>query len=777
MPRRHRLRRAALAPLFAAAAVVAWAPPAVAGAAVPLRGGTGDLSARLTELAKPSVHSTSRAGQARALGLPAAGPGSLLREGNRVLVDVRFEDTGGNAPPVVDALRAAGAEVLHVSRRYRTVAVAAKPAELLGLRDLPGVEAVTEVLTPIVDAVGGPVTATTPYVACFGRDTSEGDVQLAAAAARAKFEVAGTGIKVGILSDSFDQDALAPTGATEDVASGDLPGPGNPCGHTTKVEVLDDSESEGEDEGRAMAQIVHDLAPGAALSFATAFIDEPSFADNIRALASKGAKVIVDDVSYLEDPFFQEGPVGVAASEVTTSHDVAYFAAAGNDNLLDEEGHEIGSWEAPGFRDSGGCPPAVVALGPGFNPHHCMDFNPAAGPSNVDDTFGITVEPGEVLIVDLQWAEPWEGVASDFDAFLLGPGGELLTGSAEENVTESQRPFEAFGWENETGGEVEVQLAINRFSGTSPRLKFILVQNGGGVSAIEYPESAEGDVVGPTIFGHNGGEDVMSLGAIRFNNTTEPEFFSSRGPATHYYGPVNGPIPALPLGSPEELAKPDVVATDGGANTFFGSCGSGVWRFFGTSAAAPHAAAIAALEREAGPLASAATVEEAQREGAAAVGTSTPAEVGAGVIDAVATLEHLGLTPSSATPAPLPAQGLCLPPRKPPAPPPSGGSSGGSTTSAATPDTTPPRTFFRKHPPKLIRTHATRAKAVFLLGADESDVSFVCRIDGGLFRPCPARLVKRFKPGWHSVRAAARDAAGNADLTPAVYRFRVKRIG
>ena len=85
-----------------------------------------------------------------------------------------------------------------------------------------------------------------------------------------------------------------------------------------------------------MAQIVHDLAPGAALDFATAFNGELGFAANIRALAAAGAKVIADDVAYLEEPFFQDGPVAVAVDEVAAAG-VSYFSAAGNDNLIDQQ--------------------------------------------------------------------------------------------------------------------------------------------------------------------------------------------------------------------------------------------------------------------------------------------------------------------------------------------------------------------------------------------------------------------------------------------------------
>ncbi len=754
------------------AAVCLFAGGAAQAATVP---GGGDLSTRLGELARPSVRTLPRAEQAAALGLAARGPGSLLREGNRILVDVRFQR---GAVMGLDALRGAGAKIVNVSRRYQTVTVSARPFQLRRLARLSRVRAVSEVLTPIIRDSGGPGPATSAYEPCFGAETSEGDEQLRANQARAEFEVEGEGVKVGILSDSFDRDPFSPTGGTEDIASGDLPGPGNPCGKTIPVEVLDDSEGEGADEGRAMAQIVHDLAPRAVLSFATAFTGELSFAENIIELAKNGAQAIVDDVTYFEEPFFQEGPIGVAISEVTTGQDIAYFSAAGNDNLF-EEGteNEIGSWEAPEFRESGeGCPQEIEELPSFLNPGHCMDFDPAPGVSEDDNTFGITVAPGETLLVDLQWAEPWAGVETDLDAFLLDSESELIAFSAEENES-SQRPFEFVGWENESGSPAEVQLAINRFSGVSPRLKFILLQNGGGVEAIEYPESSGGDVVGPTIFGHGGGEDTMSVGAIRFNTTEKPEFFSSRGPVVHYFEPVEGSSPAGELLSPQELEKPDVVATDGGANTFFGSCATGTWRFFGTSAAAPHASAVAALAREAEPLASAAEVKQAQRKAADAVGAFPATAVGSGLVDAVGTLEQLVGTPPSpgAAPEEAPFPGACLPPRKP-APPTtttvSPAPSGESTASSVR-----PRTFIRSHPPHLVRTRQLRAKVVFRFGSDVGDASFVCRIDSGLFRPCRQRLARLFKVGWHTIRVFARDpATGDADRTPAVYRFRVKLI-
>lgn len=740
----------------------------------------GPLSPRLAKLATPGLRAASPGRQARALGLVAQGPGSLLRRGNRVLVYVRFDH--GALAAAAD-LRAAGAETIDASRRYQVDTVAAEPAQLHEIAAVPGVTSVRPAYTPIVAEAAPPVAATTPYEPCFGADTSEGDAQLGAARARAEFDVAGTGTKIGILSDSFDRDSLAPSGAAEDVLSGDLPGAKNPCGDLAEVEVLDDSEAEGEDEGRAMAQIVHDLAPGAAISFATAFTGEPEFAENVRALAAKGASVIVDDVSYLEEPFFQEGPVGVAIGEVTEDDNVAYYSAAGNNNSFDGS-NEIGSWEAPEFRDSGACPAAVAELGT-FNPSlktsHCMDFDPGGG---VDRTFGIEVEPGEELTVDLQWAEPWEGVTTDLDAYLLDESGKkVLSSSTEKNTAStSQQPVEILGWENQSSSPAVVHLVINRRTGSGAHpLKFILAQNGGGVAATEYEKSSGGDVVGPTIFGHSGGEHAMSIGAIRWNTSSKPEFFSSRGPVTHYFGPVieGGPA-AAELAGPQVLAKPDVVATDGGANTFFGICNGNAWRFFGTSAAAPHAAAVAALEREAAPAAGAEEIEQAQREAALGVGVF-PAAVGAGLIDAPATLEALGVAPSNpgASVTEPPPPGPCTPDREP-----SKGSGGVTPLPPVSPSPPQeaakrepnPKTFFLRRPSKVIRTRHRKAKAVFRFGSNESGASFVCRVDGGFFRPCPARLVRRFALGRHVLRVAARNAAGIGDRTPASYSFAVKRV-
>jgi hypothetical protein len=154
----------------------------------------------------------------------------------------------------------------------------------------------------------------------------------------APLNIDGTGISLGALSDSFDTRGTAPTAANS-VTNGDLPGVGNTV-NALPVVVLQDLATAGSDEGRGMVEILYKMAPKARLAFATAFLGEVSFANNVRALAALPgftlptqagfkADVIVDDVSYGGEPFYGESIVGAAVDEVAAAG-VSYFSSAGN---------------------------------------------------------------------------------------------------------------------------------------------------------------------------------------------------------------------------------------------------------------------------------------------------------------------------------------------------------------------------------------------------------------------------------------------------------------
>jgi len=751
------------------AAGLAAVLPTFAAAAVPGTKGHGALSPLLAELAEPAVAEEPPAVQDKQLGVTSGEPGAVIRDGGRVQVIARFAEGADAALP---QLREAGAVVAAAAREQQTVTLAVAPEDLTAVAAVPGVKAVWPSRQPVAYAAGS----------CEGGSViSEGLGQLRVGEAREAFGLRGSGITVGVLSDSYDAAGEAAEGgpiatrASQDVATNDLPGPAGSCSdQQLPVDVLAEGDSEGADEGRAMLQIVHDLAPHARLAFATAFESEESFARNIERLArpvaagGAGADVIVDDVAWFEEPFFQDGPVAAAIDKVT-SEGVTYLTATGNDNLVDGGGHDIASWETSSFRDAGSCPGTVALLG-GFNAEHCLDFDPSEG---TDTTFGITVEAGETLTVDLQWGEPWYGVGTDLDAFLLSNSGTVLAESIEDNSSGkgTQRPVEIVQWTNSAGSSRTVQLAVNRFSGGDPRVKFILMENGGGVSATEYPTSSGGDVVGPSIFGHAGATAAVSVAAVPFNNGTRPERYSSRGPVVHLFGPVEGTTPAASLGAPETIAKPDLAASDCATTTFFASLTAGTWRFCGTSAAAPHAAAVAALLRQAKPTLSPQGYEEALTTTAAPVGSYGPTAVGGGLIDAFSALGSLpgplaGEDGPSTSVAPVTGT-------LGPAPTTTGSTGSGSTRSGAD---VAPQTIFSRHPRKLVRTRSRTARVVFGFGSDRSGSRFLCQVDKGRVHSCGARLARRFGLGPHSVTVKAVDSAGVADASPAVFRFRVRHV-
>jgi Subtilase family len=750
------------------------------GTAAAAASAPGPLAPPLATLARPAVASQPPAQQAEDIGVPTSGPGSLIRQGQRVLVEVRFES---GALARLDDLREAEATVVSASRGYQTVTASIPPTALREAAAVPGVASLTPVPAPIVYATE-----------CEGGSViSEGVPQIHAEAARQAFGVNGEGVTVGVLSDSYDKSTAAATHASQDVLTKDLPGLANTClGQQVPVEVRSDfSSPEATDEGRAMLQIVHDVAPAAKLAFATAFQGETAFAKSIEGLAAPvlsggaGAKAIVDDVAYFEEPFFQDGPVAAAVDKVT-AEGVTYLSAAGNDNLINGSGRNIASWEAPSFRDGGSCPAVIAET-------HCMDFNPGTA---IDGTFGITVEPQQELVLDLQWAEPWEDVKTDLDAFLLNASGNTVLASATDDNIGTQKPVELLFWKNpSTTQSREVQLAVDHCFGgcnpgasatKSPRLKLVLLENGRGVSETQYHESKEGDVVGPTVYGHAGSASAIAVGAVPFSSSSRVEPYSSRGPVTHYFGPVGGGGAAAALPAAQVIAKPDAAATDCGRTTFFASEGpSGTWRFCGTSAAAPHAAGAVALMLQAaksagGGLDQPEPIRAALLRSAVAVGGFDACAAGAGLVEANGAIARLlagpGTVPALACPPPAEAaearEGVApegpiptvVPTPTPPATPASPATAG------------PPRTTILKHPRKLIRTRSGSARVVFRFGSSQADATFLCKIDRRAFRACGSRISRRLGLGGHRVEAKAVSSAGLADATPAVFRFRVKRV-
>jgi hypothetical protein len=315
-----RVRGAKLARLGLSIAVtIALAPAAaLAGDAA------ANLGGGLKQLVAPPVAARATARSAAASAAPQMTVTSPVQfdDANRALVRISLDGSPTAASTLKSLKGLDGVEVIASDLSYGPGLVEAYvPVEqLLSVAHTKGVVAVVP---------------SSPMVTNVGATDSQGIVQHRVDKLPAGIN--GSGITVGVMSDSYDTNT-APNSAALDIASGDLPGVGNPAGNTEPVVVLEDFPGR-TDEGRAMLQIVHDLAPKAKLGFATANTGELGFADNIRALAGDPAApnfhagfkadVIVDDIIYLAEPFFQDGIIAQAVDEVVKKG-VSYFSSAGN---------------------------------------------------------------------------------------------------------------------------------------------------------------------------------------------------------------------------------------------------------------------------------------------------------------------------------------------------------------------------------------------------------------------------------------------------------------
>jgi hypothetical protein len=811
-------------PQFSSAFLAALLTPALfalamlaPGGAAAASGAEGSLTPELEQLSTPALAEASPEAQAEAIGLPIEGPGSLSREGERVVVEAHFE---GGALQQLEALEAAGAKILVASREYQTVALSVEPEDLGRVAEVPGIDVVQPALRPMLSAVEGTATTAggTATTCEGGAVVSQGVAQLNVPAARESFGARGRGITVGVLSDSFNAATKSDEGgplaarADDDEAGNDLPGPLNTCSEQqVGVRVLAEATpSPGEelhDEGRAMLQVIHDIAPHAQLAFATAYGSELEFAHNIERLAEPvidggaDATVIVDDVSYYNEPFFQEGPVANAIRRVTAAG-VTYLTAAGNNNLFEKgTSHEIGSWERAEFDDAT-CP-APIAERSHVSSSRCLNFAP---PSEEDNpALTIVVKPESRLVVDLQWAEPWYGVQSDLDAYLVRAGNnEVLAPRAgshplnnvsegiEEGGKKFSAPVEVVGWENTSKTAVEVKLVVDRCVGSCnqlanssvrPRVKVGILENGSGVEAVKNKRfetnSAAGITVGPTVFGHAGSAAAITVGAINFEESRtapkRPESYSSRGPFTAYFEPVSGTSAAKALPTPVSAAKPDITATDCASTTFFAWLEEGAWEFCGTSEAAPHAAAVAALMKQADSLASPQEIRESMQKSATAFPAGIlKSAVGAGLLNAQGALRVL--TEPEGVELEDPPSELVGPHEEttPEEGPGKEGSGTGTEGEKELPTPTPPTPT----PPPAPVVSVTKGPATvdnesrptFEFSASQQ-VTFTCQIDGAAPQSCSSPYVAptALVDGQHGFAVVGTDSEGRSGASNTYY--------
>ena len=285
-----------------------------------------------------------------------------------------------------------------------------------------------------------------------GLVTSQGDRAQRSDLVREGYALDGAGVKIGVISDSYAATSVYTT-ATQDIANGDLP--------ATGVEVLSDGSrfSDPTDEGRAMLQIVHDVAPGAELAFKTGFVTAGDFAKSIKDLANVNCDIIVDDVTWITEPFFTDGAVALAVDTVTAAG-VTYVSAAGNYGP-----------RAYGASFNSGGPVSTVGSAE-------LSAIYANNPNATIHNFGSSVqqrlrlEPGNYTFA-LHWDEPVVsldgengGAMSDLDFYVVNDDGSLRFKINGNEITKDPNTFGHI----QVGGsaDVETNIVIVNASGSNP---------------------------------------------------------------------------------------------------------------------------------------------------------------------------------------------------------------------------------------------------------------------------------------------------------------------
>jgi len=366
-----------------------------------------------------------------------------------------------------------------------------------------------------------------PPIVRSGSVVTEGDAIHQTDEVRNLYSQSGDGIKVGVISDGVDNLASAQS-------SGDLP----------SVTVLDNSD--GGDEGTAMLEIIHDMAPDAELYFHTGFPNYIVFNNAVDDLVAAGCNVIVDDLGFLDQPYFEDGYIATNVATTLVDHNIVYVSAAGN--AAQEHYQGI-------FNDNGS----------GWH-----DFS-----AGLDQILVAYVPNGDRVTSFLQWNDSFGSSGNDYDLYLVnqGSGNYEILDASEIEQNGNDDPLEWINYTNTSGSTIIVGIYIKKYSGLDKTLE-INFNNRGGVEI-----SQTFVTVADSIFGHPAVPGVIAVGAIDASDpgNDDIEDFSSQGPVT-----IIG----------EDLrAKPDVIGIDGVSITGAGGFSN---PFFGTSAAAPHIAAIAA---------------------------------------------------------------------------------------------------------------------------------------------------------------------------------------
>jgi len=489
-----------------------------------------------------------------------------------------------SATPNTNVLVSLGATGIHVTPLMGVVQAWVPAAKLAAVAVLPWVHRIAVPQYALANGI-----SPLPSQPRTGSVDTQGDQIMGAAAFRQATGDTGQGITVGVIN-------AGDTGLTQSQGTGDLP-------PNVWVDPTYPGISDG--EGTAMMEIVYDLAPGVAL----AFCGPQTTADFVNCLSdlqNHGAQVIVDDLTFPVTAYFTNDSDVTAVQEWQSQHpSVRLVTAAGN--------------FATSFWSGSYMPAAInpIAIN-GVTYTEAQNFGTSATPNYYDQ---ITVAPSAQVGYILEWNDPWVPTSNitgstpddpnDYDIVLYDSNYNIIacnqgmtsdqTGcsqpGAAASATPGPQPVVDNLWTNTSTSTVVLNLAIFYRAGTPGNQLKLFVASKNSCEVTISPVNPIGSIVDHAALPYPA---EISVGAINASAALQKQYilepYSSQGP-------VN-----LPLLTGTPIQKPDFVGVDGvsisGAGGFPpAECGQPAPSppvYYGTSAAAPHVAALIALLESAG---------------------------------------------------------------------------------------------------------------------------------------------------------------------------------
>jgi uncharacterized protein YjdB len=469
----------------------------------------GDFFSKKTEksLAKlgPSLSSTLNQETINIKGLER-----VKKDTERLHVYVEFSH-----PSVIDALGKLG-EFKNLNEEYRLAEMFLPAKAIKGLLNHPHVVSIREVMKPVVNR---------------GSRTTEGFENTNGHGVESYLrthDFAGDDIKIGVISDGV-------AGLAEAIASGDLP---------SNVVVLNNRFNGA--EGTAMLEIIYDLAPNAQLFFHDYGSSSLDFIDAINTLAAQGVDIIIDDIVYLDEPFYEDSIIAKHIDQLVASTGILYVSSAGNF----AESHYQGNY--------------LPILQNGVYEHDFSSVDPKI------NRIPVNIAARSSVIIMLQWNEPFDNSAKDLE----------LAVCPDETSTDC---FVSDNWQLGAGySPVEYVELFN--SSYQSQMQYIAVFSETALTNVNMEIYVFGNISiakygtrSDSTFGHSTAASVLSIASTSDGFSVQSNY-SSQGPFTM----VNG----------TKRNKPDFIGRDCVMVTGFGGFPT---NFCGTSAAAPHIGAIAGL--------------------------------------------------------------------------------------------------------------------------------------------------------------------------------------